>query len=172
MDLLKYIASVKDFPKKGIVFKDITTLLENPTAYNYTIEKLKDYALSVGAEVIVSPDARGFLFGAPVALLMNKGFVPVRKPGKLPRETISKSYDLEYGNNTLSIHKDAIKKGNKVVIIDDLLATGGTLNAACKLVEELGGVVCGIACVIELIGLGGRETLKDYDVHTLVLDKE
>lgn len=172
MDLLKYIASVPDFPKKGIVFKDITTLLQAPEAYKYTIEKLKEFAIKLGADVIVSPDARGFLFGCPVAVDLNIGFVPVRKPGKLPRETISKSYQLEYGENILSMHKDAIKPNQKVLIIDDLLATGGTLSAAAKLVEELGGKVVGFACVIELLGLGGRETLSGYDVYSLVCDVE
>lgn len=172
MDLIKYIANVPDFPKKGIVFKDITTLIAQPEAFKYTIECFKRYVIEKNADLIVSPDARGFIFGTPTALECEIGFIPVRKPGKLPRATIEKSYTLEYGENVLCMHMDAVKPGQKVVIIDDLLATGGTLKAAAALVEALGGEVVGVACVIELLGLGGREALSKYDVFSLVKDIE
>ena len=169
MNLKDYIKSIPDFPIKGVLFRDITSLLENGPAFNEAVNQLAEYAKSRGAEVIVGPEARGFMFGCPVANKLNIGFVPVRKPGKLPRETASYKYQLEYGTNEIFIHKDAIKPGQKVVICDDLLATGGTVEAAAKLVESLGGVVVGICFVIEIDeGLGGREKLKDYDVKTLV----
>lgn len=169
MDFKKYIKSIPDFPIKGVLFRDITSLLEDGPAFNAAVDELAKYAKERGAEVIVGPEARGFMFGCPIANRLNIGFVPVRKPGKLPRETASYSYKLEYGTNEIHIHKDAIKKGQKVVICDDLLATGGTVEAACKLVESLGGEVVGICFVIEIDeGLGGREKLKDYDIKTLV----
>jgi len=168
MILEKYITTVPDFPIEGILFRDITPLMQNGEALRYAMDKLSEFAKDKGAELIVGPEARGFLFGTPVATLMGVGFVPVRKPGKLPREVIEYEYDLEYGSNKLCIHKDAIKKGQKVVIIDDLLATGGTVEAAIKLVETLGGVVVGCAFLIELVDLKGRERLKDYDVFSLV----
>ena len=169
MNYKDYIKSIPDFPIKGVLFRDITSLLENGPAFNAAVDELAEYAKSRGAEVIVGPEARGFMFGCPIANRLNIGFVPVRKPGKLPRETASYKYDLEYGSNEIHIHKDAIKPGQKVVICDDLLATGGTVEAAAKLVESLGGVVVGICFVIEIDeGLGGREKLKNYDVKTLV----
>ena len=168
MDLKKYVADIKDFPKEGIIFRDVTPLLQDGKAFNYTIELMSDYAKKVNADLVVGPEARGFIFGCPVATRLNIGFVPIRKPGKLPRETISESYDLEYGNNTLSMHKDAIKKGQRVLIVDDLLATGGTIQAACKLIEQLGGVVAGICFVIELDDLKGRDLLNKYDVMSLM----
>lgn len=168
MDLKNYIASIPDFPSKGILFRDVTPLLADSEAFAETIRIIADYAKKIGAEVVVGPESRGFIFGCPVAYGAGMGFVPVRKPGKLPRETVSFKYDLEYGSNELFIHADAIKKGQKVLIVDDLLATGGTAEAACKLVEKLGGEVAGLAFIIELEALKGREVLKDYDVMTLL----
>lgn len=168
MDLKNYVASIPDFPSKGILFRDVTPLLADSEAFAETIRIIADYAKKIGAEVVVGPESRGFIFGCPVAYGAGMGFVPVRKPGKLPRETVSFKYDLEYGSNELFIHADAIKKGQKVLIVDDLLATGGTAEAACKLVEKLGGEVAGLAFIIELEALKGREVLKDYDVMTLL----
>ena len=168
MDLKNYVASIPDFPSKGILFRDVTPLLADSEAFAETIRIIADYAKKIGAEVVVGPESRGFIFGCPVAYGAGIGFVPVRKPGKLPRETVSFKYDLEYGSNELFIHADAIKKGQKVLIVDDLLATGGTAEAACKLVEKLGGEVAGLAFIIELEALKGREVLKDYDVMTLL----
>lgn len=170
MDLINYIARIEDFPKKGILFRDVTPILSDKEAFNYTILKFSEYAKSVGAEVIVGPESRGFIFGAPMAFNLNIGFVPVRKPGKLPRKTIDIEYDLEYGTNVLSIHEDAIKKGQKVVIVDDLLATGGTVEATVKLIEKIGGIVVGIAFVVELDELNAREKLKGYNVFSLLHD--
>lgn len=172
MDLKKYITNVKDFPTKGITFKDVTSLCENGEAFSEAIKELADYAKKRGAEVIVAPESRGFIFGCPVANILNIGFVPVRKPGKLPRETICESYSLEYGTNVLAVHKDSIKKGQKCVIIDDLLATGGTINASAKLIEDLGGEVVGICCLIELTDLNGRESLSSYDLFSVIKDTE
>ncbi len=168
MDLKKYIANVEDFPKKGILFKDITPLMGNGEAYHYACKQIEEFASKRNATIIVGPEARGFIFGCPVAVSLNIGFAPIRKPGKLPRETIEKKYDLEYGHNTLCLHKDAIKKGDRVLLIDDLLATGGTVKAAIDLVESLGGIVCGIAFLIELTSLNGRDLLKGYDVLSLM----
>lgn len=168
MDLKKYIKDIKDFPKEGILFRDVTPLMQNKEAYHACIDALIEYGKQVKADLIIGPEARGFLFGCPVAYGLNIGFAPIRKPGKLPRETVSVSYDLEYGSNVLNMHKDAIAKGQRVLIIDDLLATGGTAYAACKIVEELGGVVAGVGFVIELEDLKGRDLLKDYDVMSLL----
>lgn len=168
MDLNKYIASIQDFPKEGILFRDMTPLLADGKAFTFALDELAEFAKSVNADVIVGPEARGFIFGTPVAYKLNIGFVPVRKPGKLPRETIEYNYDLEYGSNTLCIHADSIKKGQKVVIIDDLLATGGTVEAATKLIEQLGGEVVGLAFLMELVDLNGRELLKGYKIKSLL----
>ena len=168
MNLKDYIASIPDFPSKGILFRDITPLMADGDAFHEACGKLIDYAKRVGAEVVAGPESRGFIFGCPVANELKIGFVPVRKPGKLPRKTISYKYDLEYGSNELHIHADAIKPGQKVLIIDDLLATGGTVEATAKMVEELGGEVVGCAFLIELADLGGREKLSSYDVYTLM----
>ena len=168
MDLRKYIKDVPNFPKEGIIFKDITPLLGDGEAFNYTCNKIKEFAVKQGANVIVGPESRGFIFGCPVATSLNIGFVPIRKPGKLPREVISEAYALEYGQNVLCMHKDAIKPGDKVVIVDDLLATGGTLKATCNIVEKLGGEVVGISCVIELLALEGRNLIKDYPIFTQI----
>ncbi len=168
MNLKEYIAAVQDFPIEGILFRDITPLLANGEAFKETCNQIAEFAENVKADVIAGPESRGFIFGCPVATKLEIGFVPIRKPNKLPRETVSQTYDLEYGTNTLCMHKDAIVPGQRVVIIDDLLATGGTLAAACKLVESLGGVVAGIVCVIELVDLNGREALSGYNVHSIL----
>ncbi|MBR4421802.1 MAG: adenine phosphoribosyltransferase [Erysipelotrichaceae bacterium] len=168
MNLKDYIASIPDFPQKGILFRDITPLMADGDAFKQACDELIDYAKKVGADVVVGPESRGFIFGCPVSYALDIGFVPVRKPNKLPRKTISYAYDLEYGSNELHMHADAIKPGQKVLIIDDLLATGGTVEAAIHLVEELGGNVVGCAFLIELEDLKGREHLKDYDVFTLL----
>jgi len=168
MDLKKYIASIQDFPSEGVLFRDITPLMADGKAFVEATRLLTEYAKKVGAEVIVGPESRGFIFGCPVATNLEVGFVPVRKPGKLPRETISFKYDLEYGSNELHIHKDAIKPGQKVLIIDDLLATGGTIDATVKLVEESGAEVVGCAFLIELMDLKGREKLDGIDIYTIL----
>lgn len=168
MNLKDTIVTIPNFPKEGIMFRDITTLLENGEAFKYTTEEIVKFAKEQGATVIVGPEARGFLFGAPVAATLGLGFVPVRKPGKLPRKQLTEEYDLEYGSNTLCIHEDALKKGDKVLIVDDLLATGGTALAACHLCEKAGATVVGLAFVIDLVDLKGKELLKDYPVKTLV----
>jgi adenine phosphoribosyltransferase len=168
MDYRKFIAAVEDFPIEGILFRDITPLMADGEAFASACEDLKEFAISKGAQIIVGPESRGFIFGCPIAKDMKIGFVPIRKPNKLPRETISVSYSLEYGSNTLCIHKDAIYPGQKVMIIDDLLATGGTIKAAIDLVEKLGGIVVGLGFLIELEALNGRKLLDGYDIKTLI----
>lgn len=168
MDLKKYIASIEDYPKEGIVFRDITPLMADGKAYKEATNQFVEFAKRIGAEVIVGPESRGFIFGCPVATELEIGFVPVRKPNKLPRETISFAYDLEYGSNELHIHKDGIVPGQKVLIIDDLLATGGTIEASVNLVRALGGEVVGCAFLIELEDLKGRDRLNDIDVFTIL----
>lgn len=168
MDLKKYIARVDDFPKEGIIFRDITPLMADGEAFKYATTQFESFALNVQADVIVGPEARGFIFGCPVATQLKIGFVPVRKPGKLPRETIEIAYDLEYGSNTLCMHFDSIKPGQRVVIVDDLLATGGTVKATIELIEQMGGIVCGCAFLIELEDLNGREILDGYEVFSLM----
>lgn len=168
MDLKKYVATVEDYPKKGIIFRDITPLMNNGDAFKYATDRIMNFAKEHNIELVVGPEARGFIFGCPVSYALGIGFVPVRKPGKLPREVIEYSYDLEYGSNTLCLHKDAIKPGQRVLIVDDLLATGGTVEAAVKLVEKLGGVVAGLAFLIELDELKGRDKLKNYPILTLM----
>ncbi len=170
MDLENYIAVIEDYPKKGISFKDITTLISDGEAYKYTIEKLAEYAEKLGAEYIVSPESRGFIFGCPVATKLGIGFVPVRKKGKLPRKTISEKYELEYGTDELFMHEDAFKKEHsKVVVIDDLVAVGGTLNAVCNLVKKAGGEVVGCLSVITLKNLPGEKLLKEqYNYQSLL----
>ena len=168
MNLKDYIVDVPNYPKEGILFKDITPLLNDQAAFNYAIDEISSFANSVGATVVLGPESRGFIFGCPVAHELKIGFVPVRKPGKLPRETVSLKYDLEYGSNELHMHKDSVKTGDKVLIIDDLLATGGTVDATIKLVEGMGGEVVGCGFLIELEGLNGRELLKGYRVEALM----
>lgn len=168
MDLKQYITIVEDWPKPGIRFKDITSLMDNGTAYKYATDKIVEYAKTVNAEVIVGPEARGFIIGCPVAYALELGFAPVRKEGKLPREVIKAEYGLEYGTDVLTMHRDAIKPGQRVLITDDLLATGGTIGATINLVEQLGGIVVGCAFLIELTYLDGRKNLGGYDVTTLM----
>ena len=168
MRLEDFIANVPDFPEKGIQFKDITPMLNDPDAYKEAIERLAEFGRKVGANKVMGPDARGFIIGCPVAYALGVGFVPVRKPGKLPRKTIEESYTLEYGKNTLCIHEDALKKGDKVLIIDDLLATGGTVVATIDLAKRLGAEVVGIGVVIELLELKGRDLLKGYTLESLI----
>ncbi|MCO7175609.1 adenine phosphoribosyltransferase [Sporolactobacillus kofuensis] len=168
MDYEKYIKSVMDFPSKGINFRDITSLLEEGPVYQSAINDLAKFAKSKNAEIVVGPEARGFVIGGPLAYSLGIGFVPVRKPGKLPREVATVSYEKEYGTDTLCIHKDSIKPGQRVIVTDDLLATGGTIEATIKLVKELGGIVVGVVFLIELTELNGSELLKDYDVCSLI----
>lgn len=168
MNLKDYVATIPDFPKEGILFRDITPLMNDGKAFAYATEQLVEFAKEINAEQIVGPEARGFIFGCPVAYSLGIGFSPVRKPGKLPRETISYQYDLEYGSNTLCMHRDSIKKGQRVLIVDDLLATGGTVEATIKIVEDLGGIVVGCAFLIELTDLKGREKLSKYKIKTLI----
>ncbi|MDF7680370.1 adenine phosphoribosyltransferase [Enterobacteriaceae bacterium ESL0689] len=158
------IQSIQDYPKPGILFRDVTSLLEDPKAYALSIELLADHYKDAGINKVVGTEARGFLFGAPVALALGVGFVPVRKPHKLPRQTISESYELEYGTDQLEIHVDAIKRGDKVLIIDDLLATGGTAEATVRLIRRLGGDVHDAAFVINLFDLEGEERLKEAGI--------
>ncbi len=168
MDLKSKIRVIEDFPKPGISFKDITTILQDGEALRYTIDKLSDYVKDKKIDVIVGPEARGFLLGTPIAYNLGVGFVPVRKPGKLPSDTIKYEYELEYGSDTLEVHKDAIKPGQRVLIVDDLLATGGTIGSVAKLVEQLGGVVVALNFIVELTGLNGRDKLKEYEVNSIV----
>lgn len=168
MDYKKYIASVKDFPIKGVLFRDITPLMADKDAFYASCKELSDYGRKVKADIVVGPESRGFIFGCPIAFDLNIGFIPIRKPNKLPRENISLSYDLEYGHNTLCIHSDSIKKGQRVLIVDDLLATGGTIKATIELVEKLGGVVVGLGFLIELSELKGRDLLTGYNIKSLI----
>lgn len=168
MDLKNYIADIPDFPSEGILFRDITPLLHNSEAFHKAIDQMATYTKEANADVIVGPESRGFIFGTPVSYALNIGFVPVRKPGKLPRQTISKKYDLEYGSNELHMHADAIQPGTKVMIIDDLLATGGTTKAAISMIEQLGGEVVGCCFLIELVALEGRKVLEGYPVYSLI----
>lgn len=168
MDLKSKIRVIEGFPKEGISFKDITTLINDKEAYKYTIDSLAEYIKNKDVDVVVGPEARGFIFGAPLAYKLGAAFVPVRKKGKLPCETVEVEYDLEYGKDSLEIHRDAIKPGQKVVIVDDLLATGGTIEAVAKLIEKTGAELVGMEFVIELTDLKGRDKLKNYDVMSLV----
>lgn len=168
MDLKNEIRVIEDFPKEGISFKDVTTVLQDKVAFKFAIDTIVDYLKDKNIDIVVGPEARGFLFGTPVAYAIGAGFVPARKKGKLPFETIGVTYDLEYGSDELEIHKDAIKPGQRVAIVDDLLATGGTVASVAKLVELVGGKVVSIDFVIELTGLKGIEKLKGYDVMSLV----
>ncbi len=168
MNLKEYITIVEDYPKEGVSFKDITTLMDDGKAYKYATDEIVKYAKEVEADIIVGPEARGFIIGCPVAYALEVGFAPVRKPGKLPRETKEVEYDLEYGTDRLTMHADAIEPGQRVLIVDDLLATGGTVKATIDLVESLGGVVAGCAFLIELAYLNGREKIKGYDIHAIM----
>jgi adenine phosphoribosyltransferase len=168
MDLKKYIRDIPDFPEPGILFRDITPLLHNAEAFQYTIDRLIERYKSEPLDTIVAVESRGFIFGAPLAYQMGKPFVPVRKQGKLPSNTYAAEYSLEYGSSVMEIHADDIRRGERVLLLDDLLATGGTLAATARLVETSGGIVAGIGLVIELTELGGRQRLASYDIFSLV----
>lgn len=163
-----YVMSIPDFPEPGIVFRDITSVLQDAEGLHLAIDLMQDKIKDLDFDIIVGPESRGFIFGVPIAYNLYKPFIPVRKKGKLPRETVSVEYDLEYGSAILEIHKDAIKPGQKVVIIDDLMATGGTNRAIIDLVEELGGEVVKTVFLMELEGLKGRDKLKGYDVESII----
>ena len=167
-DLKKYIRSVKDFPKQGIMFRDITTILKDPVAFKLASRLLFENAENLDINKVVGIESRGFIYGSLLAEKLDAGFVPIRKPGKLPAETVKETYSLEYGTDSIEIHKDAIHPGDKVLLHDDLLATGGTAEAACKLIEKLGGKVMQASFIIELSFLKGREKLKNYNVISLV----
>ena len=163
-----YIRTIPDYPEPGIMFRDITTVVQDPEGLKLSIDSLQKDIEGLDFDIIVGAESRGFVFGMPLAYNLGKGFVMVRKKGKLPAETIEETYDLEYGKATIEIHKDAIKPGQKVIIIDDLMATGGTVEAVVKLVERLGGKVVHISFLLELAGLKGRERLKDYEISSVV----
>jgi len=168
MELQSFIRDVPNFPKEGIVFKDITTLLKVPEAFQHTLQRLKELSDGLGVTKVVGIESRGFIFDGALANELGAGFVPIRKPGKLPAETLSESYELEYGTDTVEIHKDGVSEDDIVLIHDDLLATGGTMKAAANLVEKLGAKVVQISFLIELSFLGGRDLLKGYDVQSLI----
>ena len=166
--LEEYVRSIPDFPEPGIIFRDITTILQDADGLQLAIDGIQKSLEGVDYDIVVGPESRGFIFGVPVAYAMHKGFVPIRKKGKLPRETITAKYDLEYGTAEIEIHKDAIKPGQKVVVVDDLIATGGTTEAIVGLIEQLGGKVVKLCFVMELAGLKGRERLAGYDVESAI----
>lgn len=168
MQLKDYIATIENYPTEGIVFRDISPLMADGNAYNYAVTEIVQYARGKEIDVIVGPEARGFIVGCPVAFALGVGFAPVRKPGKLPREVISADYEKEYGTDTLTMHADSIKPGQRVLIVDDLLATGGTVKATIEMIERLGGIVVGCAFFIELDDLKGREKLGNYDYKVLM----
>lgn len=168
MDFKSHVRVIEDFPKPGISFKDITTLLKDGEAYRASIQAIEDLVKDLEIDVIAGPEARGFVVGAPLAVQMGKGFIPIRKSGKLPGETVEEGYDLEYGSDKLAVHRDAIQPGQKVLIADDLLATGGTICTTVKLIEQLGGVVVGAVFMIELEELNGREKLQGLRVQSLM----
>lgn len=170
--LEEYVRSIPDFPEPGIIFRDVTSILQDPDGLHLAVDRLLDMVRDEEFDLVVGPESRGFIFGVPVAYELHKGFVPVRKKGKLPCETISARYDLEYGTAEIEIHKDAIRPGQKVVVIDDLMATGGTMEAIIRLVEELGGEVVKICFVMELAGLRGRERLSRYEVESAIIMRE
>ena len=167
--LEEYVVTIPDFPEPGIMFRDITSVIQDPDGLKLAIDGIVERLQGLDFDLVVGPESRGFIFGVPVAYLMGKGFIPVRKKGKLPRETVSQKYDLEYGQAEIEIHKDAIRPGQKVVVVDDLIATGGSAEAACKLIERLGGQVVKMAFVMELAGLEGRKKLTGYDVESLII---
>ncbi|WP_283581908.1 adenine phosphoribosyltransferase [Ligilactobacillus hohenheimensis] len=168
LDLRKYVASIPDYPEKGIIFRDISPLLADGPAFREATDQIVKFAKDKGVEMIVGPEARGFIVGGPVAYELGVGFAPARKKGKLPRETVKAEYSLEYGTSALYMHKDAVKPGQRVLVTDDLLATGGTISATIDLVEQLGGIVVGCAFLIELTQLKGRERIKGYDTLALM----
>ena len=164
----EYVNSIPDFPEKGIIFRDVTSVLQDADGLHLAIDEMQKFLEGVEFDVIAGTESRGFIFGVPIAYNLHKAFVPVRKKGKLPRETVSAEYELEYGKAEIEMHKDAIRPGQKVVLVDDLIATGGTIEAAARLVEELGGEVVKIIFLMELEGLKGREKLKGYDVESVI----
>ena len=166
--LEEYVRSIPDCPEPGIIFRDITTILQDPDGLHLAIQSMQDKLKDTEFDVVVGTESRGFIFGVPIAYNLHKAFVPVRKKGKLPCETVSMEYDLEYGSAVIEMHKDSIKPGQKVVLVDDLVATGGTIEAAIKLVEELGGEVVKVVFLMELAGLKGRERLKGYEVESVL----
>lgn len=172
LDLRQFIRDVPDFPKRGIMFKDITPLLANPSALALAVETLCNPFRGAGIQAVIGAESRGFIFGTAIAQALSCGFVPVRKPGKLPYEKIALTYDLEYGQDSLEIHKDAVKAGSKCLLVDDLLATGGTMKACCDLVETLGGHIAGIAVLIELSMLNGRARFEKYHLHSAIRYEE
>lgn len=167
--LEEYVRSIPDFPEPGIIFRDVTSILQDADGLHMAVDSLIDMVKDLDYDLVIGPESRGFIFGVPVAYAQHKGFVPVRKKGKLPCETIAMEYDLEYGQATIEMHKDAIRPGQKVIIVDDLIATGGTTEAIVKLIEHLGGQVVKICFVMELAGLKGREHLKGYDVDSAII---
>ncbi|HKL13740.1 MAG TPA: adenine phosphoribosyltransferase [Halanaerobiales bacterium] len=168
MNFNDYIRNIPDFPKEGILFKDITPLLKDKKAFKAAIDQMAKEYEDVDIDYVVGIEARGFIIGTPMAYALNKGFIPVRKPGKLPYDKLTASYDLEYGSNELEIHSDAIEEGDNILLVDDLLATGGTTKASVDLIEELGGNIVSIAFLLELIDLNGREKIEEYDIFTLL----
>ena len=166
--LEEYVRSIPDFPEPGIIFRDITTILQDSDGLHLAIQSMQDKLKNTEFDVVVGTESRGFIFGVPIAYNLHKAFVPFRKKGKLPCEAVSKEYDLEYGSAVIEMHKDSIKPGQKVVLVDDLVATGGTIEAAIRLVEELGGEVMKVVFLMELAGLNGRERLKGYDVESVL----
>ena len=169
MDLKKYIRDIPDFPKKGILFHDVTTLFKNTGAFNFVVNELAERYTNKEIGYVAGIEARGFILAGALAIKLNCGMIPIRKPGKLPFHTISETYELEYGSDKLEIHEDAVKKGDKVLVIDDLVATGGTLLAGVKLIEKLGADVVGVGAIIDMPDLGGRSMLKNYDYQYLVV---
>ena len=167
--LEEYVRSIPDFPEPGIIFRDITSILQDADGLHLAIESMQDKLKNIDFDVVVGTESRGFIFGVPIAYNMHKPFVPVRKKGKLPCETVSMEYDLEYGSAVIEMHKDSIRPGQRVVLIDDLIATGGTIEAAVKLIEQLGGKVVKIVFLMELAGLEGRKRLQGYDVDSVII---
>ena len=168
LNLADYIRAIPDFPKQGILFRDISPLLAAPAAFHAVIKRLADPFRQRGVDMVAAAEARGFIFAAPLALELNAGLIPIRKPGKLPCKTLSHTYDLEYGTDTLQIHADAVPPGASVLLVDDLLATGGTIEACCRMIEQAGGHVVGCAFVIELESLGGRQRIAQYPTVSLI----
>jgi adenine phosphoribosyltransferase len=168
MNIKENVRVIEGFPREGISFKDITTLVKDKDAFKYTIDEMVKDLRDKNVDIIVGPEARGFIVGAPIAYAMGIGFVPIRKPGKLPADTLKIEYELEYGKDALEIHKDAIKPGQRVAIVDDHLATGGTILSVAKLIEQLGGEIASMNFIIELTGLKGRDKLADYPVNSII----
>lgn len=164
----EYVRSIPDFPEEGIIFRDVTSILESSDGLQLAVDSMQEYLKGVDFDIVVGPESRGFIFGVPIAYNLKKGFIPVRKKGKLPCETVEMEYDLEYGSAVIEMHKDSIKPGQKIVIIDDLIATGGTIEAIIKLVESLGGEVIKIVFLMELAGLKGRDKLAGYQVDSVI----